>query len=1471
MVAMSAKCKYRTLNVYLGEWTGPWGDNTDLRNDYDAEILKEFASDAEHSNETTEIRANDGTFFMSFKDWRQRFTNLFVAVQFPGDWTGNLVTGRWTGDVGGSRDISTWIGNPKYRLKFDDGSVGNKSRVFVGLYINDPRLILGKDYFKDDLYRVSTYNNDPYLCGPLIYRMCACYVLLQTAVGLDIVTEEDIQKRSDSKEGAKNLTISGSGHVYDAAKVSIQPPYMYGSVQIETMLEAGKEYFIVPSLSKRKQAGTYYLFVYSTSSFHLEGGVKTTAEIATKALVVGSKKVPLSAVQFSEKKEEFREKLVAEAMKLNLGQKDILVMFPGGEEVPRTGIKRRLMDAGFNLADFPDEDFAVLDTDNNGSISASEFVQFFGDGFKFQDPNELPAPPGEQPDDLIFQPIDLEGELTVTVVTAKGVRMPMTWFGAGRADIVAKENTKSGTDIGAPATASNLAKPMNRLPISYEPATGKATVHTIVAAQKARLEKILRKDPLKGDDPKHVAEAASSPIRGGKLVVPTTPAQKTNQSPLSIDVKPTTDSETIDLRDESIRVAGLEAGKKLHTKKVLQDAEARRSEQLSKMKQRALNSAAKAGVADAAANSVLIKRKFKSKKLSILESPDVIKFLCYSEQRTKEIGGISVRQPSLTPPSASSFTPKTSKKGGNENMESQVDQPSSSGATEGTSSLTQNPSVDFLQNGCIEDGFSSNDPTLSANATLWDLIVDRVDVIASCRGEMAILFSSKGKSIRESVEANEEFFAAIEAKSKLNQTSDIPTPTVSDTQTMRRTGSVARSKTRKNLIAQASSAVDTPPKAGAASANTVSTPIGKNKDKGSKDLRLTIPGVSDHHQYVEVYRRMVSIPAIRFEDFRCRSSYLADNAGTGFVCGAGIYDWFNFFDKNRDGSVTFDEFVLSLRQLNIEFDQSDAQSLFWRFETNKKDGLVDWREFMTFFTGRIEHNSEFVMNPSDLSFSLQLFVENLCNAVQSNCSEIEKAKKYFSARGVNFPESKEAMKSPRMGDLDSLISYGFGAMFTSLDASEVVSNRSKFKSMDLGRVAITDDIVLRFQRLFHENAVQFAQFMKSHQKRLGDVIKELKACIIESFSRRVGNLNLASEPSNNPLIKLWISIAAHMDKLLAFDDLSQALLRAAQDLLKHESKELLENPKRLPEESVNTRYNAATNEFLGYNLTVLCRILADRMIYGMWNKSSSEVGNKSDSPDGNAHERLHLREFLSFSGFEAFIKEDRMLTIEKKLKYLVHLQSVDKTGAVTYFVHIYIPKNKSHRGAILVAYDPVCSAFFKIDFDIDTSGFPRSDELKQIYRDAFPTVDLRDFDVGLFNPTDTPHEDRVLSDIVRRLRLVESSKKVQMYLSEDPRLINELRDILEKTDLPFFSVVSDISVSFELSKAEVEKAGSLRKAVFSNIRKKKTLTNFLVSILPDILVILQVYDSHQVMPQYIYPCKLLLIFIIIFYAVIPWE
>ncbi|CAM9097251.1 unnamed protein product, partial [Phaeothamnion confervicola] len=82
-------------------------------------------------------------------------------------------------------------------------------------------------------------------------------------------------------------------------------------------------------------------------------------------------------------------------------------------EIGRAEFKRRLLTLGFNLTDFPDEALSVLDANDSGTISAAEFVAFFDEGVAVAAAQPPPLPPPE--DDRKYQPIDLAGQLFVTV------------------------------------------------------------------------------------------------------------------------------------------------------------------------------------------------------------------------------------------------------------------------------------------------------------------------------------------------------------------------------------------------------------------------------------------------------------------------------------------------------------------------------------------------------------------------------------------------------------------------------------------------------------------------------------------------------------------------------------------------------------------------------------------------------------------------------------------------------------------------------------------------------------------------------------------------------------------------------------------------------------------------------------------------------------------------------------------------
>ena len=84
-----------------GEWEGPWSDRSEEREKYDVQIVETFGRNDKTSHELLEVNFQDGTFFMSFADWRERFTSLFMAATFPNTWIRKRITGQWEGDIGG--------------------------------------------------------------------------------------------------------------------------------------------------------------------------------------------------------------------------------------------------------------------------------------------------------------------------------------------------------------------------------------------------------------------------------------------------------------------------------------------------------------------------------------------------------------------------------------------------------------------------------------------------------------------------------------------------------------------------------------------------------------------------------------------------------------------------------------------------------------------------------------------------------------------------------------------------------------------------------------------------------------------------------------------------------------------------------------------------------------------------------------------------------------------------------------------------------------------------------------------------------------------------------------------------------------------------------------------------------------------------------------------------------------------------
>jgi hypothetical protein len=69
---------------------------------------------------------DDGTFFMSFDDWKDNFSTLFLNIDFPEDWSGIRFKSAWTAQNSGglpntyTMDVrQRYAKNPQFFVKCD--------------------------------------------------------------------------------------------------------------------------------------------------------------------------------------------------------------------------------------------------------------------------------------------------------------------------------------------------------------------------------------------------------------------------------------------------------------------------------------------------------------------------------------------------------------------------------------------------------------------------------------------------------------------------------------------------------------------------------------------------------------------------------------------------------------------------------------------------------------------------------------------------------------------------------------------------------------------------------------------------------------------------------------------------------------------------------------------------------------------------------------------------------------------------------------------------------------------------------------------------------------------------------------------------------------------------------------------------------------------------------------------------------
>jgi hypothetical protein len=123
--------------------------------------------------------------------------------------------------------------------------------------------------------------------------------------------------------------------------------------------------------------------------------------------------------------------------------------------------------------------------------------------------------------------------------------------------------------------------------------------------------------------------------------------------------------------------------------------------------------------------------------------------------------------------------------------------------------------------------------------------------------------------------------------------------------------------------------------------------------------RELLNSMSSEIQYVEIYRRLIPIPILFFDQFADSSSSTSSSSASSSASASCISsppnfnrtlrDWFEYFDRNGDGNITFEELRYALNGLNAKLSNDCLKTLFFRFQMNNSDEFVDWNDFLMFY------------------------------------------------------------------------------------------------------------------------------------------------------------------------------------------------------------------------------------------------------------------------------------------------------------------------------------------------------------------------------------------------------------------------------------------------------------------------------------------------------------------------------------------
>jgi len=196
---------------------------------------------------------------------------------------------------------------------------------------------------------------------------------------------------------------------------------------------------------------------------------------------------------------------------------------------------------------------------------------------------------------------------------------------------------------------------------------------------------------------------------------------------------------------------------------------------------------------------------------------------------------------------------------------------------------------------------------------------------------------------------------------------------------------------------------------------------------------------------------------------------------------------------------------------------------------------------------------------------------------------------------------------------------------------------------------------------------------------------------------------------------------------------------------------------------------------------------------------------------------------FSFSTIDGFIREEEINILERKFYLAIQIHMSKVSGAVNHLVSLYVSKSKE---TILVkAIDPM--------------------SFNTYYMKSYEDTKYLCLPVGedLFTSCMHPNEEGAFWRFCNRLSLLTVAKRTTLTSSEQKKFVHHLRQLFQEANLPFFVTVNDLCVAFEIDSKTAKKSGSIKKAIFSAIKREKKLHNFLRNTFSSLKVTFSTYDG----------------------------